>query len=100
MSTRRPNTMRYNSWVRECTDTISSSPFQSDRVFAHWVRLLAISEDIYTSFSFDDETSIANLSDTRVQFMMKSFEKRLNEWKADIPPEITAGKAQIDPLLR
>jgi len=89
MSMRRPNMIRFNKWGAECLEVLSSSPSRlpSDGWFCQWLKLLVIAEDIYTSFSFDDENNIADLSETRVQFMLKSFEKRLDEWKKGLTPE-------------
>jgi hypothetical protein len=86
--------MRYNSWIAECIETLSNSPhaLNTDPLFCHWLKLMVISEDIYTSLSFDDEPNCANLSETRVHFILKSFEKRLENWRKEITPEIDSGK--------
>lgn len=90
MSLRRPSMLRFSSWVTDCVETLAPSflSLPTDKMFCHWVRLQIISEDIYTSFSFDDQSNLAKLSETPVQFMLRSFEKRLEIWKRDITQEI------------
>jgi hypothetical protein len=58
----------------------------SDKLLIGWVRLMCIAEEISTSFSFDDPGKMPNLSEPRVQLMLKSFEKRLEAWKDSLDP--------------
>lgn len=85
MSLRRPNMLRYSSWIQECLETITSNPKISklDRLLIYWVKLLKISEDIGTAFRFDDPGNMPDLSEARAQIMMGGFEKKLEDWKKE-----------------
>ena len=94
MSMRRPAMLRYNSWVGECVDFLEASPnaAASDKILIGWVRLLIIAEEFSTSLSFDDPANMPNLSEPRVQLMVKSFEKRLEIWKGSLGPVAENGQ--------
>ena len=87
MLTRRPATMRWSGWATECLEYLSNSTLAhpSDPIFCHWARLTAITEEIVTSFSYDLSGTLADLSEIRVQFLLKGFEQRLEKWKEEIP---------------
>ena len=93
---RRPNMLRYNAWVDECTELLetTTSAAESDRCLVAWVKLLKITEEIGTTFSFDDIDNIASLSEYRVQLMLKGFEKAFTVWEKDLPPDVMNGKLQ------
>ncbi|TVY82902.1 Transcriptional regulator WAR1 [Lachnellula suecica] len=83
MSMRRPNMLRSNSWLMECVEYVAANanPSYLDNCLVAWVRLLQITEEICTSFSFDDPGNMANLAETRIQIILSSFEKKLLAWK-------------------
>jgi hypothetical protein len=91
---RRPAMLRYNNWVSECADflTITPAAGPSDKILVSWFKLLSISEEITTSLSFDDPGSTPSLSEPRVQYLVKSFEKRLADWKAGLDSTNSNGK--------
>lgn len=95
ISMRRPSMLRFSRWITECVEILSSSSlaFPTDKWLCHWVKLTILSEDICSSFPFDDDC--ANLSEPRVQFMLKSFEKRLEAWNLEITPEIHSNVLMI-----
>lgn len=86
MSMRRPAMLRYNSWVNECLEFLDAAPdaVTSDKLLIGWVKLLSIAEEVSTSLSFDDPGNMPSLAEPRVQHMLKSFEKRLDSWKAGL----------------
>lgn len=83
MSMRRPNMLRSNSWLKECIEYVTSNanPSYLDNCLVGWANLLQITEEICTSFSFDDPSNMANIAETRVQMTMTGFEKKLFAWK-------------------
>ncbi|TVY15322.1 Transcriptional regulator WAR1 [Lachnellula arida] len=83
MSMRRPNMLRSNSWLRECLEYVdaNANPHYLDNCLVAWVSILQITEEICTSFSFDDPGNMANLAETRVQITLSGFEKKLLAWK-------------------
>lgn len=86
MSLRRPNMLRYSSWLDECAETFANMPHATsyDKIMVAWVRLLKITEEIHTTLSLDDLGNVANLSDKRVQLMVHGFDKSLDGWRKSI----------------
>ncbi len=82
---RRPNMLRFNQWLSDCLDVLSNNPAvtESDRRLIAWVRLLKITDEIGTSFSFDDPENMPSIAESRVQIMITGFEKRLEAWKTE-----------------
>lgn len=101
MSMRRPNMLRYSSWLRECLDTITSNPEISelDQSLVGWVKLLKITEDIGTSFRFDDPGNMPDLSEARAQIMVGGFEKELEDWKKEFDVNGMNGRYQFLGML-
>ncbi len=91
LSMRRPNMLRYNTWVDECTELLEVTASTANKSLIAWVKLLKITEEIGTTFSFDDLDNIANLSEYRVQLMLKSFEKAFAVWERELPPDVMNG---------
>ncbi|KAH8679662.1 hypothetical protein BGZ60DRAFT_481025 [Tricladium varicosporioides] len=83
MSMRRPNMIRYNSWVHECIAFLDANgkPECMDNLLIGWVTLLQIGEEITTSFSFDDPANTVNLAENHVQLMLVGFERKLQAWR-------------------
>ncbi len=94
---RRPNMLRYNTWISECVEYLqnSSAAAPSDKRLAAWVQLLSILEEIATSFSFEDLTKIAKIAHPQTLCMLKEFEKRLSEWRIGVNPEIMIGMQNL-----
>ena len=84
MGMRRLNQLRFNKWMSDCVDIIANNPGASklDGHLAAWTRLFKITDDIGTSFSFDDPTNMPNLAEPRVQIMITGYEKTLEAWRA------------------
>ncbi|KAI9680949.1 MAG: hypothetical protein M1829_001029 [Trizodia sp. TS-e1964] len=86
MALRRPNLIRWTSYMGECLDVLESSPdaSHSDRLLCQWVRVQHIADEVGLEFSMDDPTASAPISDTKVQFSLKGFERQLEEWKSQL----------------
>lgn len=91
MRTRRPNLLPYNDWIKECVRLLSRSPHDSDRRYASWFGLQIITDEALSSFGLDDTSSTALLSETRVNGVLRLFDKKMEDWKEDIDPEFLTG---------
>lgn len=82
--------------MNECVEFLetSLSSAQSDKHVVAWVKLLSIIEEIGTSFSFDDPGGVVSLSESRIQLMLKGFEKRLGAWNRDVGSDVMNGNHQ------
>lgn len=92
MRTRRPNLLPYNDWIKECVRLLSRSPHESDRRYASWFGLQTITDEALSSFGLDDTSSTALLSETRVNSVLRLFDKKMEDWKEDIDPEFLTGR--------
>jgi hypothetical protein len=89
MSMRRPNMLRYNSWIDECLEVLANhtNAYPLDKILVGWVKLLKITEEIHTTLSFEDLGNIVCLSETRVKLMVNGFEKALETWRKNVEPD-------------
>ncbi|OKL62911.1 hypothetical protein UA08_01199 [Talaromyces atroroseus] len=87
MALRRPLLCRWLPYMDECIEILRNSPEPSDKILIHWAKLSHIAEEIGFQFSMDDPTSNLSMSDTKVRYALKGFEKQLDEWRQEIAPE-------------
>ncbi|KAK0126289.1 hypothetical protein ONS95_007900 [Cadophora gregata] len=97
MGLRRPNLIRWTSFMEDCIDFLETSPdaLPSDKGFCHWIRSQHIAEDIGTQFSMDDPSATVNISDPKVQYALKGFEIELEKWASQIPQESNSPGLQV-----
>ncbi|KAL2068025.1 hypothetical protein VTL71DRAFT_16123 [Oculimacula yallundae] len=90
LSTRRPNMLRYTTWIGECLGTLSSNPnaSQMDKYLVSWVKLMKITEEIGLALGFDDVNNTASLSESRNQIAISGFQKTLQSWKSLAGPDV------------
>jgi len=94
MGLRRPNLIRWSPFMADSLDVLESSPeaAPSDRVLCQWVRSQHIAEEVGTSFSMDDPLATVSISDQKVQYALKGFERDLEKWSSQIPPDVQSRK--------
>ncbi|KAI9730439.1 MAG: hypothetical protein M1834_005949 [Cirrosporium novae-zelandiae] len=88
MSLRRPNLIRWTSYMAECVETLENSPdaYPSDKLLTRWVKLQCIADDVGVHFSMDDPSASVGISDPKVPFALKNFEAQLAKWRQDHVP--------------
>ncbi|EWC43623.1 hypothetical protein DRE_01510 [Drechslerella stenobrocha 248] len=89
MSLRRPNLLRYTSYIGDCVEFIERSPQSTvnDKIICQWVKLQRITEEVGIAFGYEDAVAKVNLAETRIQFALNGFERQLEEWEKNLPPE-------------
>jgi hypothetical protein len=94
MGLRRPNLIRWTSFMAECVDVLENSPdaAPSDKSLCQWVRSQHIAEEVGAQFSMDDPAATVSISDSKVQYALKGFERDLQKWSSQIPPEAFSRK--------
>jgi hypothetical protein len=94
MGLRRPNLIRWTPFMDDCVDFLENSPeaLPSDKVLCQWVRSQHIAEEIGTQFSMDDSTAKVSIGDSKVQYALKGFERDLEKWSSQIPPDVQSRK--------
>lgn len=82
--------LRWNSWISDCLESLEQHRQASkhDHLLAAWVRILKITEDVGTSFAFDEPSNMADLSESRVQLTMTALQKSAEAWRRDLLPEV------------
>lgn len=92
MGLRRPNLIRWTSYMAECIEVLETSPEASptDKSLCQLVRNQRIAEDIGTQFSMDDPFATVNIADPKVQYALKGFERDLEHWSRNVPKEVQA----------
>ncbi|EFE37312.1 C6 transcription factor (War1), putative [Trichophyton verrucosum HKI 0517] len=66
----------------------SPDAYPSDRALVEWVKLAHIGEEIGFQFSMDDPLTNISIDEPRVQFALKGFETRLDEWRKEVPSKV------------
>jgi len=81
MVLRRPVLLRFNDYMRECIEFLETSPdaLPSDRMLVQHVKLARIAEEIAIQFSMDDPNENLTITDGKVTYGIKHFEKDLRE---------------------
>ncbi|KAL2370178.1 hypothetical protein RJ035_003540 [Blastomyces gilchristii] len=96
MSLRRPILTRWHPYMDESLEILETSPdaLPSDRNLIQWVKLAHLGEEILFQFSMDDPATNVDITDPKNQYALKGFERRLAEWRKEVPPEC------YSPLMR
>lgn len=89
MALHRPNLIRWQSFMTECIDILESSPeaAPSDRFLCHLVWTHRLAEDVGIQFSMDDPSIFIDITEQKVQYALKGFERTLERYSQGIPEE-------------
>ncbi|KAJ5636621.1 uncharacterized protein N7484_009934 [Penicillium longicatenatum] len=85
MKTRRPNLLQFNNWMEECVFMLKNSPHQTDQRLAVWFELQRITDESLSSFGLDDTSSLSTLTESRVQAVLRWFDKQMEVWRKNTP---------------
>ena len=82
----------------ESLEILQNSPdaLPSDKVLVHWVKLVHIGEEIGFQFSMDDPATNVAITDPKIQYALKGFERRLDEWRKDVPSDHYSRQSYFD----
>ena len=91
MGSRRLNLTRWTSYMDECLHDLETSEdaLPSDKTFCQWVKLQRLADELGTQISTDD-VSHAGISDLKIQYPLKGFERQISDWKKQKPAEVTS----------
>jgi hypothetical protein len=92
MKTRRPNLLQFNDWMSECLKHLENSPHRTDQHVAIWFELQRITDEAMSSFGLDDTSTTSPLTESRVQAVLRWFDKRIETWKKNVPSEMLTSK--------
>jgi Fungal Zn(2)-Cys(6) binuclear cluster domain len=93
MSLRRPLLVRWSAYMEESLEILAKAPdaLPSDKWLAHLVRAQHIAEEVGYQFSMDDPPSDVSVTQPKVQYQMKTFEKQLDEWRRNSTKDMPQG---------
>lgn len=63
------------------------------------VRAEHIVEEVHFQFGFDDPVSSVSLADRNTEVYIKIFEKKMQEWRAAVTPDMPPGKSSCSVIL-
>jgi hypothetical protein len=88
MALRRTLLVRWHPYMEESLEILRSSPdaVPSDHLLICWAKLCHIAEDVGFQFSMDDPGINVSLSEPKVQYALKGFEKQLDQWRSEVAP--------------
>jgi hypothetical protein len=92
MKTRRPNLLQFNDWMVECVNHLERSPHKTDQHLAVWFELQRITDEAMSSFGLDDTSASSPLTESRVQAVLRWFDKRMEAWKKNTPTDMLTGR--------
>ncbi|KAI1274359.1 hypothetical protein F5Y07DRAFT_217182 [Xylaria sp. FL0933] len=89
MALHRPNLIRWQSFMTECMDILESSPeaAPSDKYLCHLVWTHRLAEEVGIQFSMDDPSIFVNITEQKVQYALRGFERDLARYSESIPKE-------------
>lgn len=81
----------------ECLNDLETSKesLPSDKTFCQWVRVQRRADDLGTQISTDD-VSHTSMSDPKIQYALKAFERQMKDWEKQKPAQVTSRKSIID----
>jgi Fungal Zn(2)-Cys(6) binuclear cluster domain len=94
MTLRRPLLVRWSAYMDESLEVLANAPdaLPSDKWLAHLVRSQHIAEEVGYQFSMDDPPSDVSITQSKVQYQMKTFEKQLEEWRRSSTKDMPQGE--------
>lgn len=99
MRTRRSNLLQFNDWMAECVKQLELSHHRTDQHLAVWFELQRISDEAMSSFGLDDSTTTPSLTESRVQAILRWFDKRMDRWRKNTPTDMLTGRVARDSEL-
>ncbi len=93
MALRRPLLVRWSAYMDESLEVLANAPdaLPSDKWLAHAVRCQHIAEEVGYQFSMDDPPSDVSITEPKVQYQIKMFEKQLEEWRRNSTKDMPQG---------
>jgi hypothetical protein len=92
MRMRRPNVLLFNNWMSECLGILEESPVFLDKHLAAGVKLQRIADETLMSFGLDDPSIDISLTDSRMQVILRGFERKMDDWMKTTTPELMEGE--------
>ncbi|KAL8745870.1 MAG: hypothetical protein Q9190_002044 [Brigantiaea leucoxantha] len=91
MGLRRSNHIRWSPYMDECLELLETSPdaLKSDGMLCQWIRLQRLADDVGIQTSVEDSSS-AGISDPKIQYALKGFERQMKDWEKQKPKRLSS----------
>jgi hypothetical protein len=88
IASRKPNPFPYSEYLETCALSLQNeSHVASDRNLIHYLRLIYIAEEITDTFNYADRSDdFPVLSDERIKFCVKEFDRQVNKTRTKLSP--------------
>ena len=75
----------------ECLELLETSPdaLKSDGMLCQWIRLQRLADDVGIQTSVEDSSS-AGISDPKIQYALKGFERQMKDWEKQKPKRLSS----------
>ena len=90
-SLRHPIFIRWSPYIEESLEYLSSSAdaLPSDAWLVDLVKVQHISEEVAFIFSMDDPAFVVSLADVKTQYLLKTFEREIAQWRKQSNTDLT-----------
>lgn len=83
---RKPSTLVYTQYLDDCASSLATDPqYPCDEKLVYMVRQLHFAEQITHAFDQGSREKIRELSDDRINLVVKTLSRQLADWKASLP---------------
>jgi hypothetical protein len=83
---RKQSPLMYSQYLEDCALSLCEDKrAPSDPTLIHYVRLLRISSDVYTTFDHGGQDNVHEMNDDKVRSLVKVLERQLAEWRSSLP---------------
>jgi hypothetical protein len=90
---RKLNALKFTDYLEECAKSlVTETHLPSDAALLYYIRLAHHTEDVSDTFGFDGSNPRQNMTEEGVAFSVRTFELRLAQYKADMPPFIASDR--------
>ncbi|KIX09385.1 uncharacterized protein Z518_00464 [Rhinocladiella mackenziei CBS 650.93] len=83
---RKLSPLTYTQYIDDCAASLAADPqYASDATIIHQVRSFHIAEQTTDVFDQDSKEKFGDLNDEKVQILVKTLAKNLDDWRAALP---------------
>ncbi|OAL30291.1 hypothetical protein AYO20_08769 [Fonsecaea nubica] len=84
---RKPCMLTYTQYLDDCASSLAADPqHPSDTTLVHYVRTLRLAEEVTYHFDHGSKEKVGELTDEKVQILVRALSRQLEDWKAALPP--------------
>ena len=83
---KRSSMLPYTQYLDDCANSLATDPqYASDPTLVHLIRSLRIAEETTYTFDHGSKEKIGELSDEKIQLLVRALSKQTEDWRASLP---------------